>query len=402
MDVVIYKCKYDSKEYTIRHAIIQSTGQSVIDVLQNGNYVTQYFVCNRLRRVILSAVTFKNNEILAIFNTIIHRYLSKTIECIQIQSFTTLFIYFSVQHVRFRVNIKDNPFNYNVKIGSNAFNSCVDVNINKPIEYNKPQKLMQIYSEPECWHDLVKGNTIDMIKGSLQFIQTVFDVHSFVFEDNSNIDCGITDMSQKPPRKLSTPFSLGHLFLVTKNETWYEYNFGAVIANESEYASFKSRISIFNNPKTLSTHDFFRIANMTREQQEYLESLYEKAHTWRDFFTSVPKNKQCFAFYNWLPFFIDEYLLLNDIERKNEKRFGLRHMKWKIDMFNEKFKRTGMIIDLDPEIYKDDVTIPPPQKGSGYSSCNTYKKSRRSQRRKTLKHTWKLLSFSSERAGQTI
>jgi hypothetical protein len=284
--------------------------------------------------------------------------------------------------------------------------NCVDVNINKPIEYTNPQKLMQIYSEPECWHDLIKGSTIDMIKGSLQFIETVFDVHSFVFEDNSNIDCGVTNLSQKPPRKLSTPFSLGHLFLVTKNETWYEYNFGAEIAHKSDYERFKSRILIFDSPKTLSTYDFFKEAKMTYEQQTYLLPLYESAHTWRDFFTSVPKNKQCFAFYNWLPFFLDEYLLLDETERIEEKKtpknkYGLRNMVWKIDMFNEKFKRTGMIIDLDPEIYKD-ITIT--QKGSGcsgYRSCNTYKKSRHS-RRKTLKQKWKILSFSSERAGQTI
>jgi hypothetical protein len=388
MNVTIYECIYNNTKYTIRNAIITSINTQVIDIVDSE--FVQYFVSERLHKITLSVSSTKHIDK---YNIIIDKFISKTLECRKVNMFSTPFIYFQTPNAIFHVDIRNEPYHYSIKVGSNHFKECVDVMVYKPVDYKTPHKLAQIYSEPECWNDLVKGNTIDMIKGSLQFIETVFDVHSFVFDDNSNIECGITNMSQKPPRKLTIPFSLGHLFLATKCKTWYEYNFGAVIHDSEIYADYKARVSIFDTPKILSADDFFQIACMTSEQQLYLQPYYEKTNTWLEFFTSIPKHKQCFAFYNWLPFFIDGYLL-----NTNKKgKFELRKHEWRIDMYNESFIRTLCIINLDHTVYvsnsKNSNTI-------NHSRCKTNKN--KNKKNQTLKNKVNILSLSNEMIGQTI
>ncbi len=68
-----------------------------------------------------------------------------------------------------------------------------------------------------------------MIKGALQLCQMLFGANMFCFDDNSNIDCGVTNLTQKIPRKLTNAFALAYLSIAEKGKTWYENNFNAFI-----------------------------------------------------------------------------------------------------------------------------------------------------------------------------
>jgi hypothetical protein len=260
----------------------------------------------------------------------------------------TAFDTYSVEHLvvstllhNFRVYIKQEQYYYYIYVGGKEFQKCVEIFINK-----ENGKLCQIYSEPECWSNLgKKGNTVDMIKGALQVCNTLFGTTNFVFDDMSTIECGMSNKDGKPPRKLTSPFSLAHLYLAQRGKTWYEYNFNARISNSEKRVEYEKAIQRLYDPvakSELMFDTFLRSVHINTMQSNYLKPFYESCSTWNEFFNAIPKSKICFAFFKWLPDFIDRHIL----------RFKPLHHEWEIcfDCDNE-MERTSILFETEQVKY---------------------------------------------------
>jgi len=393
MDIHIFNNISNNQKYTIRQSTVRSTGCIIYDVYTSEKEFIQYFKLPHLDKIILSHTNAKTpQQLVNIFNY----FLSDPTKFILIQTFYTPFLYFQTDDALFTVQINDESYHYSIKVGSRYFKDCVDIIVNKI--QSQHQKLAQIYSEPECWSDLTKGNTVQMIKGALQFVQTLFNVHSFEFDDNSNIECGVTNMIQKSPRKLSTPFRLGHYYLAIKGETWYEVQFSATMVDKERYTEYKKRCEIFEKPVTITVDEFFEHAKMTIKQQDYLAKYYAPQKTWRTFFSSIPQSQHCFAFYNWLPNFIDNYLLYDITQAKNS-RMEIRKEPWVIHTAYKEdtdrvMERVNMIIVTDPQMYsKYDSFVAKRQNNTRTNHSNN---------QKTRKNRYIPLSFSNDFSVQTM
>lgn len=290
--------------------------------------------------------------------------ISENIEMIQIIHIRTYlshdYITYSTHTYSFRIYIKENPYNYTINVGGKDFTACLEIFIDKPDNpfYNLP-KLQQVYSEPECWQDLGhKGNTVDLIKGSLQLCQMLFGVSQFYFEDASQIECGTTNMSQAPPRKFETPLSLAHLTLAKYAQTWYETNFNAFLRDPTRRNEYQKAVHslLDDSKKNMDFKTMAQHARLNTVQIADLESLYTTSNSWRDFFSSIPKNKQCDMFLKWLPHFLDEHVLqfqptrhqwciwLDSLNVLEEDR-----MPHKIDDSIQPMERTDLYIEMEPE-----------------------------------------------------
>ena len=316
-----------------------------------------------------------------------------------IQKISTPYVLFQTLSTPFKVQIKTNNYHYSIKVGSEYFQDCVDIIVYKTDSQH--QKLAQIYSEPECWEDLVKGNTIEMIKSALQFVNCVFNVHTFELDDNSNIECGVTNMMQNPPRKLSKPFSLSHLYLATKGETWYEHQFAASMLDPEQYDEYKTRRIILTKQIDISFEEFSRHAQLTTEHQSYLSSLYIPQKTWIEFFNSIPKSKHCEL--NWLPFFIDNYILYDKTKLKErDRRLEIRKEPWVIRLSSQEegtrvMSRTFLHIVTDPSRYH--------MIGGGGQRQRRGRKTRKMSnkfKQKTRKNKYVFISFDNNCPSQTL
>lgn len=265
------------------------------------------------------------------------------------------YIVFSTHTHSFRMYIKENPFNYSIRIGGKEFTGCMEIFIDKPdpSDYTLP-KLQQVQSEPECWRGLgAKGNTVDFVKGGLQLCQMLFGVSQFELEDASKIECGTTNSSQAPPRKFESPLSLAHLSLAKYGKTWYEANFNAFICDPMKRKEYQNAVRFLSDDskKSLDFLTMAKKARLTTEQKSELGSLYAASSSWNEFFSSIPKTKQCEMFLKWLPPFLDEHVL----------HFQPTHHKWCIwlDSLN--------VVDKDlSELHQRDASILPMERTDLY------------------------------------
>jgi hypothetical protein len=304
---------------------------------------------------------------------------------------TSDIIIFSTNTYTFRAQIKEQPYHYSIKIGGKEFMGCVEIFIDK---LNKnPPKLAQIYSEPECWHQLSsKGKTVDMIKGSLQLCQMLFGINRYNFEDNSNVECGTTQYAKAPPRKLEKPFSLAHLSIAEKGKTWYELHFNAFLcdpARRKKYRESLNRLTNTDNKRAGDFESFAAINYLRKDQYDYIKPIYEATATWRDFFNKIPKNQQCFALFNWLPTYIDRHIL----------DFDPRRYEWCINMGDLGLgaKTTSENDDDEPEMVRTDLFIHmSPDQTRQWGGRKGTRMQRRSKRRHTLRRGSVLFSFSNQ------
>jgi hypothetical protein len=257
------------------------------------------------------------------------------------------YIVFSTHVYTFRAIIKEEPFHYSIKVGGKDFTGCLEIFVDKPSHpYYKSPKLVQVYSEPECWYHLEKkGDIVDLIKGSFQLCNMLFGAHTFCFDDNSNIEYGITNTEKRPPRKLE-PFSLAHLSIAQKGKTWYENQFNAFLLDKELRKKYSNSLKNLTDSNAKQKDDFEAFASfnrLTQEQYDFLKPIYMTTETWQSFFQSIPKEKQCIMLFNWLPTFLETKLL----------KFQPTKYEWCISLGIDKdlpeMIRTAFYINTNPD-----------------------------------------------------
>lgn len=216
-------------------------------------------------------------------------------------------VYFRNEKHTFRAILKKRHYGYFILIGSPTFQYCLEIryDTNETVA-----KLIQIKSERECSliRFLEEGDTVPMIKASLQCVSTLFpSIKQYLFDDGSNIECGTIDLnSTKPPRKRVIPLSLLHLSIATNGMTWYEKHFNATLAqtNKEKYDMCITRYKTAD----MMPYDTFKRNYFENEKQiTELNPYYLSAKTYIEFFNLVPKKKRCELFFNWIPSFIKSF-----------------------------------------------------------------------------------------------
>lgn len=244
-------------------------------------------------------------------------------------------LFHSAKHV-FKITCKDNGYQFYLTFGGKEFGECIEIFV---FDTGKTI-LSQVYSEKECGYDsiLADGETVDMIKSCLQVAEALFRTQTFIFHDNSQIECGIKDITQSPPRKLQKPYSLTHLHLMKNGKTWYEEHFSAELLDKyMESIYFKNRKEL-DKPIDISFETLSKTYKFDVSIKEELLPFYEDAITnkrsWKEFFRSIPKSKICTVLL-WVPQFIDALI-----------QFQPNLHEWQIPI--EKMKRTDMYFIFSP------------------------------------------------------
>lgn len=80
----------------------------------------------------------------------------------------------------------------------------------------------------------------------------------------------------------------------------------------------------------MTFNNFIKRNRLTSKQVDIIELLYTncyKEKSWFAFFNAIPDKKHCDVFFNWLPTFIDEYIM--------DGTFYMNQVKWVIDLGEE-------------------------------------------------------------------
>jgi hypothetical protein len=227
---------------------------------------------------------------------------------------------------KYTFNIKDNIlqtpdgmiYSRSFKIGGN-YSDCVNVSITYDRDNNPVSaKIPTLIYDPECslTAPLDKGEgTIIMIKTLLRYIKhKIPEINEFVFEDKSNIECATEEeMRQKRHRKRGThamPIVLYYFSIAFNSVTWYEKHFNAYQQDISIHKKYRERVKqLLNDPEIKPSFDeFLRIAQPPMKYLDELKELYEKTHTYGDFFKSIPKDDRCRLTRHWIATFMEHYL----------------------------------------------------------------------------------------------
>jgi hypothetical protein len=214
--------------------------------------------------------------------------------------------YFKINRTIFKAVVIPQSYGYTIKIGGKHYLDCINISISIQNGVVTNAKIGHIQSEPECGFGtlLENGETIEFIKGALQFCKIKFPTMQYIeLDDMSNIDCGISK-DKEHPRRPEKPFSLPHFSIARTGKTWYENRFGATLIDNRLYTKYRSAIENLNTPVGISFETFCAKAQFTDTQASILKPFYSPEQTWMDFFNAIPKSKQCDAFFNWLPSFI--------------------------------------------------------------------------------------------------
>lgn len=223
----------------------------------------------------------------------------------------------------YKAIIKSNTYGGSlVKIGGKSYGDCINIGI---FEKNNELigKISHIQSEPECSYDHVieDGDTVNFVKASLQFCSEKFPgLTIFEFDDMAHIECGVSK-TDTPPRKLGKPFSLSYFSIALYGQTWYERHFKAKMNKSKKYEEYRSSIERLNTLIDIPYKTFRNINQIDNEKNSILEKHYDMSGTWISFFNSIPKNKRCDAFFNWLPSFLE-----------NELNIKMSSFGWYIDI----------------------------------------------------------------------
>ncbi len=196
----------------------------------------------------------------------------------------------------------------NYESGTIVIGGSYDKCLNMSFKNSETLYIDHVQSEPECSFDyeMKNGESVALIKASIQFCKELFPAIKFIdLYDASKIECGVSK-STKPPRSRAKPLSLPHLYIANYGKTWYEAQFSAKINDEALYKTYRDRVSILSSPIEMPFSVFEK--DVSVEQASFLKPYFETAISWNMFFKSVPIKQRCFAFYNWLPFFINKLI----------------------------------------------------------------------------------------------
>ena len=158
-------------------------------------------------------------------------------------------------------------------------------------------------------------NSVGMIKVLLRYIHSkIPEITSFTFEDYSKIECGTEEeKKEKEDRPLGThayPVSLFYFSLAFNGMTWYEKHFRAKLVEDAQYRTYRDNVKRICETKEskMSFEDFIAISTPTVEQIQELQSYYEKANTYHEFFISIPYKRRCPLVRTWIHNFMAHIL----------------------------------------------------------------------------------------------
>ena len=250
---------------------------------------------------------------------------------------------------KYRFNIKENIlrnregdiYSYNFQIGGN-YADCVNVSISYDATGNPVSaKIPTLVYDSECSlaAPLDRGEgTITMIKTLLHHIKTkVPEINEFVFEDKSNIECGTEEEKhQKRRRKRGThavPVVLYYFSIAFNGVTWYENHFKAYQKDLAMHTAYRAQVKKLLTDEKMKPdfNEFLRIAQPPMKYLDELQTLYESAPTYGQFFSSMPKEDRCRLVREWLPTFMEHYL-----------RGVFKNTDWVIDVRKMDKKRNNM------------------------------------------------------------
>lgn len=206
----------------------------------------------------------------------------------------------------------DRIISHTFKIGGD-YDNCIGVsytyNNNKPVSAKIPHALY----EPECsiGSNLEKGiGTVLMMKTLLRYVHNkIPSITTFQFDDMSHIDCIPKNTNKQPPRPSKKPLSLAYLSIAYNSKTWYEEKFNATLIDSKKYSSYREKISFLKDQhEKVEFTKFLEIAKPPIDQISYLESIYIKSKTYREFFDAIPKAHRCDILSPWLVQFMEYYL----------------------------------------------------------------------------------------------
>jgi len=210
---------------------------------------------------------------------------------------------------------RDEIWTHTYKVGGD-YSDCVNISYvyknNKPVSVVIPHLLY----EPECAIGTsleMGGGTEIMIKTAIRYAHNdVKTLPNFEFQDSSHIDCVDKDLTSKLPRKTLKPLNLAYFYIAYHGMTWYEARFNAEMKDKTKYKLYREKLSFLVNPVVKPTYEKFRsIIGSTIGSVEidtYLEKIYNKATTYREFFESIPKSKRCDLLYPWLNTFMEHHI----------------------------------------------------------------------------------------------
>lgn len=177
-------------------------------------------------------------------------------------------------------------------------------NVIQPVGY-----LNQVRYDIKCSleHSFVKGiDTKQIIYFTVQYIKDKYpEVKGLIFSDLSTRVCDN-----------NVDVNLAVMTYLYSEQTWYEKNFGAYIApmSETEYNIIRNEIRKTKDNKNKVSWEVMSetITNEgTKMTDAYLEELYNKSNSWREFFEPIYDklkiDKFCIYISSWLPKFINKY-----------------------------------------------------------------------------------------------
>jgi len=230
----------------------------------------------------------------------------------------------------YRFTIVDSEQRYNERILGRMFTmggtypDCVNVSIqydaeNRPIHASIPY----VTSDRDC----SKGAPLDRGQGSVLMVKTLLryvhetipSITRFSFDDMSNIECG-TEEEQRSRRHakkgtFARPIPLHYFSIAFNGSTWYEKNFNAMYRDEKHHATYRRQVQDFLTEEKMPPFvDFLQQLPNSRSLLENkvvldeLQTRYESAHTVRELFRSLPKERRCAHARIWLISFLEKRL----------------------------------------------------------------------------------------------
>lgn len=179
-------------------------------------------------------------------------------------------------------------------------------------------------SDPDCSIDkpLEKGSgAIIMIKTLLNYVYSQIPTLTHIkFDDKSSIECATEEEVKKGSRfrKKGTyvkPMPLYYFSILFNGQTWYEKYFNAQQKDQVRHQQYRTKVTEFlHSPEFKTNLHFDRFVSLFDKREEEMTELYQyynNAHTFHDFFQSIPKQHRCRLVGPWIEKFMK--FILKDV-----------------------------------------------------------------------------------------
>lgn len=214
---------------------------------------------------------------------------------------------------------RDEIWTHTYKVGDSEaldYGDCLHcLNISYFYQNNKPVRALipHLLYEPEY----AIGTTLDagggteiMVKTALRYaFNDVKTLPNFEFQDSSHIDCLPKDLSKAV---MARPVNLAYFYIAYHGMTWYEARFNAEMSDKVKYSLYRKQLKFLTDPAAKPSFDEFKAIIVSAfgslEELIYVEKLYTKTQTYREFFEAIPKTRRCDILYPWLNTFMEHYI----------------------------------------------------------------------------------------------